>query len=92
MVAAVFDDLTGRVLAMVGEPGFTGRLTVEYRAPVPTERAVEFRVRLRERDGRKLYAEGEARLDDRVLAICDATMILVAPDHWSKHAKELLGE
>ena len=92
MVAAVFDDLTGYVLALVGEPGFTGRLTVEYRAPVPTETVVEFRVRLRERDGRKLHVDGDARLGDKVLAIADATMVLVPPDHWAKHAQELLGD
>ena len=90
MVAAVFDDLTGFVLAVVGEPGFTGRLTVEYRAPVPTETLIEFRARLRERDGRKLHVDAEARLGDKVLATADATMILVAPDHWAKHARELL--
>ena len=37
MVAAVFDDVTGFVLADVREPGFTGRLEVSYRAPVPIE-------------------------------------------------------
>jgi len=37
MVAAVFDDVTGFVLADVREPGFTGRLVVNYRAPVPIE-------------------------------------------------------
>jgi len=92
MVAAVFDDLTGFVLALVGEPGFTGRLAVEYRAPVPTETVVEFRARLRERDGRKLFVDADARLDDKVLATAEATMVLVAPDHWSTHAHELLGE
>jgi acyl-coenzyme A thioesterase PaaI-like protein len=92
MVAAVFDDLVGFVLAVVGEPGFTGRLAVEYRAPVPTETMIEFRARLRERDGRKLHVDAEARLANKVLATAEATMILVAPEHWSKHARELLDD
>jgi len=92
MVAAVFDDLMGYALAHVKQPGFTGRICVEYRAPVPTETWVEFRARVRVQEGRKLYVDGEARLDDKVLATADATMILVAPDHWSTHAQELLDQ
>jgi len=92
MVAAVFDDLLGYVLAMVGEPGFTGQLTVTYRAPVPTERPVEFRARFRARERRKLYAVADAHLGDTVLATAEATFILVAPEKWSKHARELLGD
>ena len=90
MVAAVFDDLMGYALAHVKQPGFTGRICVEFRAPVPTETLVEFRARVRGQEGRKLYVDGDARLDDKVLATADATMILVAPDHWSTHAQELL--
>lgn len=90
MVAAVFDDLVGFILGQVGHPGFTGRLTVEYKAPVPTERPVEFRARLRERTERKLLVDAEVRLGTKILATCDATMVLVDPERWAQHARELL--
>jgi acyl-coenzyme A thioesterase PaaI-like protein len=90
MVAAVFDDLAGYVLALVARPGFSARLDVAFRAPVPTEVPVEFRVRLREQRGRKLVVEGEARLGDQVLATAETMMITVGQEHFETHAYELL--
>jgi acyl-coenzyme A thioesterase PaaI-like protein len=90
MVAAVFDDLAGFVLALVGSPGFSARLEVAFRAPVPTEVPIEFRVRLREQHGRKLLVEGEARLGGEVLATAETMMITVGQEHFETHAQELL--
>ena len=90
IVGAVFDDVTGYVLAFGGKPGFTGRLTVTYRAPVPIETTIEFRARLREETGRKLTVDGEARLGEKVLATADAMFVLVDPKHFATHAAELL--
>jgi len=90
MVAAAFDDITGFVLARVRTPAFTGQLTVTYRAPVPVETEVEFRARLREETGRKLFVSAEARLADRVLATADVTFISVGQEHFETHASTLL--
>ena len=90
MVAAVFDDILGAAMATVRSPGFTGRLTVHYRAPVPIDEWIEFRARAAEPDGRKLLVRGAARLGDRLLADCDALMILVKQEHFDTHAKDLL--
>jgi acyl-coenzyme A thioesterase PaaI-like protein len=90
MVAAVFDDITGFVLTEVREPGFTGRLEVSYRAPVPIETRIEFRARMRARLGRKMTVEAEARLDGRVLASAEALFILVDADHFATDATALL--
>ena len=90
MVAAVLDDLAGYALAFEGEPGFTGTLEVMYRAPVPIEREIEFRTWVRGREGRKLFVEAEARLDERVLATAKLTMILVDHEHFRTHASDLL--
>lgn len=92
MVAAVFDDLVGFVLGMVAHPGFTGGITVDYKAPVPTERTVEFRARLRERTERKLLVDADVRLADKVLATCDAVLVLVDGERWARHARELLDD
>ena len=90
MVAAVLDDVAGYALGLVGEPGFTGTLEVVYRAPVPIERTIEFRTWIRGREGRKLFVETEARLDERLLASAKLTMILVDLEHFRTHATELL--
>jgi acyl-coenzyme A thioesterase PaaI-like protein len=91
MVAAVFDDLMGYVLAMVREPAFTGRLTVNYKAPVPMETPVEFRAWMRERDGRKLFVDAECRLGDQLLATAEILFVIVDQAHFATHASELLG-
>ena len=59
IVAALFDDVYGFVLNIVGQSAFTGELTVRYEAGVPIGVPLECRVRLAERDGRKLYMTGE---------------------------------
>jgi acyl-coenzyme A thioesterase PaaI-like protein len=60
IVAAVFDDTMGLVLKMIATPAYTGELTVRYLAPTPVGQELEFRARLANRDGRKLYMEAEA--------------------------------
>lgn len=90
MVAAVFDDLLGAGMAQTRSIGFTGRLTVHYRAPVPIEATIRFQVWVGAHEGRKLHIHGDARLGDRVLASADALMILVDPEHFKIHARELL--
>lgn len=90
MVAAVFDDLLGGAMARTRAIGFTGRLTVHYRAPVPIETTVRFRLVTGAQEGRKLHVMGDARLGDQVLATADALMILVDLDHFKTNARELL--
>lgn len=90
IVAAVFDDLLGAAMARTQSIGFTGRLTVHYRAPVPIETAVRFHLATGLHEGRKLHVHGDARLGDRVLATADALMILVDADHFRTNARELL--
>ena len=89
MVAAVFDDILGMAMARVRSPGFTGRLTVHYRAPVPMNQRIEFKAWAEEPTGRKLVVRSDARLDGRLLAEADALFILVDPGHFATHADEL---
>jgi hypothetical protein len=77
VVAAVFDDTMGFVLAMEQTPAFTGRLTISYRAPTPIGEELEFRARLGERDGRKLLVRGWALRDGAVIAEAEGLFIAV---------------
>jgi acyl-coenzyme A thioesterase PaaI-like protein len=79
IVAALFDDVYGFVLAINSQPAFTGELSVRYEAGVPIGVPLECRVRLDRRDGRKLFMNGE--LTDlqtgRVVARSKATFIAI---------------
>jgi acyl-coenzyme A thioesterase PaaI-like protein len=83
MVAAAFDDVTGFVIGLIGEPAFTGELTVRYLAPVPIERPLEMRARLDGRERRKLFISGEVRDRETVVATCSAIYITVDPSRFA---------
>jgi acyl-coenzyme A thioesterase PaaI-like protein len=60
IVAAYLDEiLAGAVVRGTGKVGVTGELTVRYRRPVPTERAILGRARLVADHGRYVDVEGE---------------------------------
>jgi hypothetical protein len=59
IVSALFDDVYGFVLTILGQPAFTGTLTIRYELGVPIHVPLECRVRLDGRDGRKLLMSGE---------------------------------
>lgn len=79
IVSAVFDDVTGFVIGRVGEPAFTGELTVRFVAPVPVEELLTIRARLDGRERRKLFISAEATAGDKVVATCKAIYITVDP-------------
>ena len=77
IVAALFDDVFGFMLSILSQPAFTGELSIRYEAGVPIGVPLECRVRLAERDGRKLYMTGELLADDHVVARSKATFITI---------------
>ena len=80
IVAAIFDDVMGYVLVVHRTPAFTGRLTVNYRAPVPIGADMTVRARLRHRSGRKLSMTASMTLasDPAHPVICDAEGLFIA--------------
>lgn len=83
IVAAVFDDTLGYVLLMEETPAYTGRLSITYRAPTPINEPIEFRARLRQRDGRKLHIVGQAGHGDTLVAEAEGLFIAVDPAQFT---------
>ena len=79
IVSAVFDDITGYVIGFLGEPAFTGELTVRFNAPVPVEEPLVIRARLVGRERRKIFITAEATAREVAVATCKATYIAVDP-------------
>lgn len=86
IVAALFDDVFGFVLGMIQQAAFTGDLYVRYHAPTPLFRELACRVRLSERQGRKLLLTGELTdvTSGEVVASSKATFITVDRDAFAK--------
>jgi acyl-coenzyme A thioesterase PaaI-like protein len=82
IVAALFDDVFAFMLSLVAEPAFTGELSIRYEAGVPIGVPLECRVRLADRDGRKLYLTGELSDQGRVVARSKATFITIDRDQF----------
>ena len=85
VVAAIFGDVMGFVLSIEQTPAFTGRLCVSYLAPTPIGVPLEFRARLRERDGRKLFIESTASTadGDKILE-ADGIFISIPADDFAE--------
>jgi acyl-coenzyme A thioesterase PaaI-like protein len=82
IVSALFDDILGFVLTIHKQPGFTGELKIRYEAGTPIGEPLLCRVRLDERQGRKLLMSGELSVVDtgEVVARCTAIFIAIDPE------------
>jgi hypothetical protein len=58
-IAAAFDELLGATQSLSGNPGMTGRLTINYRSPTPLHSALHLVGRITEIEGRKIFTEGK---------------------------------
>ena len=79
MIAAAFDDVTGFIIGRIGQPAFTGELTVRYVGPTPIETPVRMTARLDGQERRKIFISGEATVDGVVTATCKAIYIAIDP-------------
>lgn len=77
IVAACVDETIGGLLPILGTMAFTGRLTLNYRAPCPLNVALEFRAWLERSDGRKLHIGCTGTGPDGVFVECTALFIAV---------------
>ena len=93
ITAAIFDDVMGYVLVLLRLPAYTGRLEVQYRAPVPLGRRLEVRGRLVERDERKLKMAAIMTLADDperpVVAEAEGLFIAIPPERLGIDPDEL---
>lgn len=81
VVAALFDDIFGFVLGVVGETAFTGRLTITYRAGTPLHTPLVCRVAPTSRQGRKLFMTGTLHTDDDAnILVAEAETVFIIVD------------
>ncbi|GAA4706584.1 PaaI family thioesterase [Pseudonocardia yuanmonensis] len=63
VVAAALDETMGALQAFFRRPAVTAELTTTYRRPIPIGTRLHLWARVEEREGRKTWTTGTARLD-----------------------------
>jgi acyl-coenzyme A thioesterase PaaI-like protein len=58
-IAGVFDELLGATQSLSGNPGMTGRLTINYRSPTPLHAELHLVGRISRIEGRKIFTDGQ---------------------------------
>ncbi|NNL64818.1 MAG: PaaI family thioesterase [Myxococcales bacterium] len=76
-VAAAFDEVLGFVQSLGGNPGFTGTLTIKYRAPTPLHTKLLFEAELVRVEGRKTFCEGRVHAGETLCAEAEAIFVAV---------------
>lgn len=81
-VATALDDTLGTLLVVLGEPGVTAKLEINYRRPAILGRRFELEAWVERVEGRKVHMAGEMREGDDVVADAAALFIKVEPEHF----------
>lgn len=93
IVAAMLDEAAGRT-TMIGHPNrfaMTGKMTIRYRKPIPTETELTLTGRLLKDRGRTAQAHSEIRLPDGTVAAEAELMLIELPVDYADADLEELG-
>ena len=86
IVASILDETMGFVLPLIGELAYTANLNIDYVAPAPLHRELQFTARLRDRSGRKLWIEAHGESDEGVFVRAEALFLAVDLTRFANHA------
>jgi acyl-coenzyme A thioesterase PaaI-like protein len=81
-VATALDDTLGTLLVVLGQPGVTARLEVNYRRPAFLGRRFQLEAEVERVEGRKIHMTALMRDSGEVVADARALFIQVEPDHF----------
>lgn len=78
-VAAAFDEVLGFVQSLGGNPGFTGTLTVKYRAPTPLHTELRFDAQLVRVEERKTFCTSQLHAGEMLCAEAEGIFVKAKP-------------
>ena len=89
--AATMDEMLGHVPLLHNQMTVTATLTVNFKKPVPVERALVARAWIDKIEGSKWFISGELLLPLKQSVLATATGIWIArdPSHFAKHEQWL---
>lgn len=77
VLAGVLDEFAGAILRLADTRGATGRLTINYRSPIPMGIPLAFRGWVDHREGRKVVVRGEVHRGDELIADMEGLMVVI---------------
>ncbi len=86
-IAAAFDEVLGVAQSLSGNPGMTVNLAIDYRSPTPLSQPLEFRGRIKQVEGRKIFTIGTLHHGDTLCAEASGLFISMRPEVFERLLK-----
>ncbi len=83
-IAAYFDEVVGMAQSLSGNPGMTVHLEVDYRAPTPLHRPLEFRGWVVAIEGRKIHVAGSLHHGGTLCAEAKGLFVSMRPEVFAR--------
>ncbi len=84
MIAAYFDEVCGVAQSTTGNPGMTVNLTIDYRAPTPLHKPLEFRAHVASIEKRKITTHGSLHYGETLCAEATAIFVSMRPEVFER--------
>jgi len=84
IIAAYFDEVCGVAQSTTGNPGMTVNLTIDYRAPTPLHRPLEFRAHVDSVEKRKITTKGSLYHGDTLCAEATGIFVSMRPEIFER--------
>lgn len=90
ILSSALDDVMGMTPRLLGPPGVTVHLQVDFLQPIPVGKTLHIRAEILGRQRRKIYTEGVAHLGDPGRPVARANGVFVTVDvreHFAEHVE-----
>ncbi len=90
ILSSAFDDVMGMLPRLLGPPGVTVHLQVDFLKPIPVGETLQIHAAILGKQRRKIYTEGLAHLGDPDRPVARANGVFVTIDvveHYADHVK-----
>nr|WP_223205176.1 PaaI family thioesterase [Gordonia jinghuaiqii] len=90
ILSSAFDDVMGMLPRLIGPPGVTVHLQVDFLAPIPVGKTLHIEASILGKQRRKIYAEAVAHLGDPDRPVARANGVFVTVDvreHFADHVE-----
>jgi acyl-coenzyme A thioesterase PaaI-like protein len=84
VIAAYFDEVCGVAQSTTGNPGMTVNLTINYRAPTPLYKPLEFRAHVALVEKRKIVTHGSLHHGETLCAEVTAIFVSMRPEVFER--------